>query len=251
MCAYGKMRHSRMQNSRLLLAALIISTLQLGSAQLSNAYCSSSPSCAPCRSSFDICAPVDDYWSAQDICVLPIDASSSGLNACSGQNSLIITQPLIGPNKTVAGKVSLFQTTDDFLYVTFQMNCPYMLIGPGDGTAPFAAAVYVWNSIPDTSSQPQYVDLFPYSGSRSSTSRYTCITYAINLQSVCNPSTSIASFSPLAASNGGCGCLSSKWPCPHANLSASTSIFIQPMVYNTLVTSSCSTLGSPPPTLFT
>ena len=82
----------------------------------------------------------------------------------------------------------------------------------------------------------QYANIFPAVGS------YTCLTYYIDLQHVCNPQTSSFSFSPLAGHNQGCSCHSYGNPdCPPYELNENDAalFFIRPVVYSSATDADC------------
>lgn len=115
----------------------------------------------------------------------PSAAVTNGLQMCTlpggGGGGSVLTLPLVSQRSllllqqastsnntttsssgggTVAGRVRLFQTYDMKLYVTFMMNCPYLLRsgnpgacdssgggtggGGGGSPKPFSAGLYVW-----------------------------------------------------------------------------------------------------------
>eukprot|EP00955_Chlamydomonas_euryale_P054275 355761-Chlamydomonas_euryale.AAC.4 len=93
--------------------------------------------------------PLDQYRGNEYVCVMPSALGGSGpaggLDACGPVQQHL----LASANGTTAGVVHLFQA-DGRLWVTFEMDCPYVLRGPGGpssgGGAPFSAGLYVWRN---------------------------------------------------------------------------------------------------------
>eukprot|EP00798_Chlamydomonas_sp_ICE-L_P003159 gene3159-13172_t len=153
--------------------------------------------------------PMDRYYGNTGVCILP--DKTPGLNVC-GEPLVLSLQTYDG--SIVAGEVTIFQTSNYFLYVTFKMHCPFVLRGTIDSlTANFSTAVYVWNTL-GYREFPQYLNIFPADGT------YTCVSYSIDLRHVCDPFKSLYSFSPLAHSNYGCDCVESIRSCEPSDLAA-------------------------------
>ncbi len=55
---------------------------------------------------------------------------------------------MVNAEGMVGGNVTLFQTSEMRLFVTFQMFCPYVLRSSVEGTnAPYSAALYAWEDL--------------------------------------------------------------------------------------------------------
>ncbi|KAG2493830.1 hypothetical protein HYH03_008048 [Edaphochlamys debaryana] len=172
------------------------------------------------RSFFDMCMPVDSYWESLDFCVLP-DADP----AIAPCGSPVVRDMVLPSDRTqTAGQLIAFQR-GDFLFLTFRMECPYALRpGLADANTPFTLGVYVWNST--ELGVPQYADVLL------SSALYTCLTMVVDLRAVCDPAKSMyMSTTPSAVQNRNCACFPGLQPCPPADLSQSSLVFIQPSLY--------------------
>ncbi|KAG1669135.1 hypothetical protein FOA52_002646 [Chlamydomonas sp. UWO 241] len=200
---------------------------------------SAEPVCPPCRYAADKCHPVDMYRSNEDVCVLPDALSGSGRAGVLKSCGLVEQRLLADANGTYAGKVYVFQTEGSRLWVTFQTDCPYVLLHPGDTTrAPFTLGLYIWRSSSSSAAgapavRPQYVDLFPQVGT------YTCTTFAVDLRRVCDPETSYASKAALAEANGGCACLEGHSACAPVDLSAKEDLVVLPVAWAVRADDNC------------
>lgn len=205
---------------------------------LANEYCSSfagTGTCPPCRSSLDQCRPWDSYWSNTDLCVLDDDPDVA---LCGPSQTVSLVQ---ASNRTnVAGSVVLFQSADDKLWITFKMNCPFVLRPGAFADVPYSAGVYIWNTS-EWANQLQYQ--FPDTFS-TQTGTYTCISFSVNLKRVCNPIRSSFTTSPKALSNNGCGCFTDTKPCPPADLSLTSLVVVQPRAYAPTANQQCATGAS-------
>ncbi|GAX73466.1 hypothetical protein CEUSTIGMA_g918.t1 [Chlamydomonas eustigma] len=234
---------SKLHNVAVAVGVAFFASLTSFCSSLSNDYCelsyswsnSSGLACPPCRSFNDVCKPVDNYWSNENVCITPIMLESPGvLQPCGAIEESL----LLSVNGSIAGKLFVFQTADMMLYVTFQMSCPYLLRSSlQTSSAQYSSSLYVWSST-NNEEDPQYVDVYPLPGS------YTCATYAVNLRQVCNPATSQFSFAPLAVSNAGCTCFPGSSPCPPSDLTTLPKFFITPILYSAPVNTECTDITS-------
>ena len=81
------------------------------------------------------------YWTNDNVCILPDTVTRTGMPSCGPLEEILLRSA----NGTFAGKLTLFQTSDFLLYVTFQMACPYLLRSDVDPSyAPFSAGLYAW-----------------------------------------------------------------------------------------------------------
>lgn len=65
--------------------------------------------------------PVDEYWRNSQVCMLP---GTNGVSACGSPD----TVPLVAPDGTIAGQMSVFQTEHWTLYITFQVRMPQFYV---------------------------------------------------------------------------------------------------------------------------
>ena len=87
--------------------------------------------------------PIDNYFSNGDVCLLPTEITED-VSVCGDPLML----PMKNSEGSVGGNVTIFQTSDMRLFITYQMFCPFVLRSSVAGTnAPYSAALYVWSDL--------------------------------------------------------------------------------------------------------
>eukprot|EP00798_Chlamydomonas_sp_ICE-L_P023506 gene23506-11974_t len=172
--------------------------------------------------------PIDDYHSNTDVCMLPDSLPPSTTTICGAPLTLELIADAAGTE--VAGTLYVFQTTGDHLFVTIQLHCPYVLRSnvADSEAANYGTGLYAWSDL-------------------SLLGSYTCITYTVDLKHVCDPTSSLYSFMPLAqATNFGCDCLPGVHPCQPVDFTSSLdppTLYIAPSAYAPRVDNFCHDVG--------
>eukprot|EP00195_Chlamydomonas_chlamydogama_P011399 CAMPEP_0202902654 /NCGR_PEP_ID=MMETSP1392-20130828/16978_1 /ASSEMBLY_ACC=CAM_ASM_000868 /TAXON_ID=225041 /ORGANISM="Chlamydomonas chlamydogama, Strain SAG 11-48b" /LENGTH=291 /DNA_ID=CAMNT_0049589449 /DNA_START=184 /DNA_END=1055 /DNA_ORIENTATION=- len=236
-----------------LLVALPLGTSQTQPKSSISAWCSlddhaSAKACSPPTT----CQSTDNWWADASSCAIPggnplvYPYNYDTWNVCGGSLG-VQTMPLQDDKNQVFGKIYLFRDYRDNLFITVTIdgaiNGQYFtdMPNPASPDIPWSTQVLIWDELPIVPADKiQYKD-------PANVGRFSCFTYLINLQHVCDPITSYYRFSPsgFGSDNYYCLCYDPSKPCPTRDLSKKDLLFLSLKVNATLYSLQPSGCGAP------